>query len=266
MGLGTPILQEIAEKLDRAEATLVPIEPPSENYPGMEMRDAYQIQWINASRAVRAQRLLLGYKVGLTSLEAQKHFKVFEPDYGHLFDHMVISEEKPIDLSRLIQPKIEGEIAFVLGKDLKGPGISVAEAMRAIDHVTASFEIIDSRIRDWKISALDTIADNGSSALYMLSGKKNKLDNLDLPHLGMALCRNNEVQVTACGAAVMGNPLNAVVFLANQLALHDRGLLAGEVILSGSLGGMIPMKEGEHYSLEIQGLGRVSTYAERRSK
>jgi 2-keto-4-pentenoate hydratase len=258
MGLTNGQLLEIADKLDKAEATCVPIPPLVESYPGMDEKDAYQIQWMVASRALRAQRHLVGYKIGLTSLEAQKHFNVFEPDYGHLFDSMSVNEESEIYLSKLIQPKIEGEMAFVLGKDLKGPGITPSHVMRAVDYVTTSFEIIDSRIQNWKITAKDTIADNGSSARFILSGQKKRLDDLTLPHLGMALYKNNEVVLTGSGAAVMGNPLNAIAFLANTLAKHDRGLLEGQVILSGSIGGMVTMSDGDHFSVEIQHLGRVT--------
>jgi 2-keto-4-pentenoate hydratase len=258
MALSQNQLLEIADKLDKAEATCVPISPLVETYPGMEEKDAYQIQWMVASRALRAQRHLVGYKIGLTSLEAQKHFKVFEPDYGHLFDSMSVNEESEIYLHKLIQPKIEGEIAFVLGQDLKGPGITPAQVMKAVDYVTTSFEIIDSRIQNWKITAKDTIADNGSSARFVLAGKKTKLDGLALPHLGMALYKNNEVVITGAGSAVMGNPLNAVAFLANLLAQQDRGLLEGQVVLSGSIGGMVSMSPGDHFSVEIQTLGKVS--------
>lgn len=258
MGLSQNQLLEIADKLDRAEATCSPIEPLVETYSGMEEKDAYQIQWMVASRALRAQRRLMGYKIGLTSLEAQKHFKVYEPDYGHLFDSMAINEDSEIDLSKLIQPKIEGEIAFVLGSDLKGPGITTSQVIRAIDYVTTSFEIIDSRIKNWKITAKDTIADNGSSARYVLAGQKTLIEKVSLPHLGMALYKNGEVAITGSGAAVMGNPINAITFLANTLGKHDRALLEGQVILSGSLGGMVSMNSGDYFTVEIQKMGRVT--------
>ncbi len=265
MGLSQNQLLEIVDKLDKAEATCTPIAPLVQSYPAMEEKDAYQIQWMVASRALRAQRRLVGYKIGLTSLEAQKHFNVFEPDYGHLFDSMAISEDSEIDLSKLIQPKIEGEIAFVLGRDLKGPGITPSQVIRAIDYVTTSFEVIDSRIKDWKITAKDTIADNGSSARYILAGQKTPLEKVHLPHLGMALCKNNEVVVTGSGAAVMGNPINAIAFLANTLGKHDRALLEGQVVLSGSIGGMVSMQSGDHFSVEIHKLGRANIRCQRKS-
>lgn len=258
MGLSQNQLLEIVDQLDKAEATCNPIEPLVESYPEIEEKDSYQIQWMVASRALRAQRRLVGYKIGLTSLEAQKHFKVFEPDYGHLFDSMSVPEDSELDLSKLIQPKIEGEIAFVLGRDLKGPGITPSQVLRAIDYVTACFEVIDSRIKNWKITARDTIADNGSSARFILAGQKTKIEKVSLPQLGMALTKNNEVVVTGSGAAVMGNPINAVAFLANMLGKHDRALLEGQVVLSGSIGGMVSMQSGDHFSVEIQKLGRAT--------
>jgi 2-keto-4-pentenoate hydratase len=258
MGLPKNTLYDIAECLHQAEVNRTPIDSLLKKYPEMKEEDSYVVQMIQTGRALRDGRKLMGYKVGLTSREAQKQFQVFEPDFGHLFNDMLLPPDGALNLSTLIQPKIEGEIAFVLGKDLRGPGITLVDVMGAVEYATAAVEIIDSRIKDWKITAVDTIADNGSSALFALSGKQVPLRELDLPSLGMALSRNGEVMVTGSGAACMGNPLNAVVFLANTLAKHDRFLLAGEVILSGSLGPMISMKAGDFYDCEIWKLGRIS--------
>ena len=177
---------------------------------------------------------------------------------------MAVMDEGEISTSDLIQPKIEGEIAFVLGRDLKGPGITVVDAIGAVDYAVAALEIIDSRIKDWKITAVDTISDNGSSARFVLGGIKRPLAGLNLPHLGMCLSKNGEVALTAAGAAVMGNPLNALVFLANELGSQGELLKAGQVVLSGSLGGMIAVRPREFYSCEIASLGRVSVRAEAR--
>lgn len=256
MNHATLELHAIADSLYEAETKRIPIEPLSDKH-NLSLDAAYQVQMMNAARCLKQGKKLVGYKIGLTSLEAQKHFNLTHPDFGHLFDTMVIDGDSELDLNELISPKIEGEIAFVLGRDLQGPGITVAEAIRSVDSVMGAFEIIDSRIRDWKIKASDTIADNGSSARVVLTGKPTSLKHLDLPHVGMALSKNGEVTLTACGAAVMGNPLNALVFLANELGNHGRSLLAGEVILSGSLGGMIAMKPNENYTAEFLKLGRV---------
>lgn len=255
-------IAQIATELREAERTRTPISPLSDRYPDLNVESAYGIQLANAMTQMKHGQRLIGYKVGLTSREAQKHFGVFEPDFGHLFDSMVVAEEGEVDLTKLIQPKIEGEIAFILSRDLKGPGVTVVDVIEAIDCVLPALEIIDSRIKDWKIKASDTIADNGSSALCVLGGKKTKLSDLNLPFLGMALYANGHVMATGAGAAVLGNPLNAVVFLANELGKNDRSLMAGELILSGSVSGMIRMKPKDSYECEFHKLGRVAIRTE----
>jgi len=258
MTLSKTRLHEIAECLSEAEKTRTPIEGLKVTYPDLSEDDAYDIQLVNAARAMKEGNRIVGWKVGLTSREAQRQFKVFNPDFGHLFDSMAVLEDEEISMCSLIQPKIEGEIAFVLGKDLKGPGITIVDVLSAVDYALVSMEIVDSRIRDWKITAIDTIADNGSSARFVTSAVKKKIDGLDLSTVGMALSRNGEIMVTGAGAAVMGNPLSAVVFLANELGRHDRSLRAGEVILSGALSSMLTVSPGETYACEMLGLGRVS--------
>lgn len=258
MSLAKTVLHELAEKLNAAEVSRVPIEPLSKLHPDLTEEEAYAIQWINVARCMREGHRVVGYKAGLTSREAQRQFNVFKPDFGHLFDFMTVLEDTAIDLSELIQPKIEGEVAFVLGKDLKGPGLTLVDVVSAIDYATTAIEIVDSRIRDWKISAVDTIADNGSSSRVVLAGTKHKLDGLNLPHLGMALSKNGEVMVTGAGAAVMGNPLSAVVFLANELAKQDCIMNAGQVILSGSLSSMLSIRPGDSFTCEIAELGKAS--------
>ena len=160
-----------------------------------------------------------------------------------------------MDAKQLIQPKIEGEIAVVLERELVGPGITVADVTRAVGFCQVALEIIDSRIENWDIRAWDTIADNGSSARFVLGTEKRTLDGLKLAHLGMALSVNGEVVITASGAAVLGNPLHSVAFLANKLANVGKGIAAGSVVLTGSLGGMIPLKPAHYYACEIAELG-----------
>jgi len=258
VNLSTQELHSIAEELHEAERRRVPVESLTARFPTFDEESAYMVQNMNAARGTREGKRLVGYKVGLTSREAQRHFKVFKPDFGHLFDSMAVLEESQIAPDTLIQPKIEGEIAFLLGRDLQGPGITVADAARAVDGVMVCLEIIDSRIRDWKIAAPDTIADNGSSALFVLSGSPRLLSGLDLTTTGMAFSCNGEVMVTGAASAVMGNPLSALVFLANELGKHQKGLLAGEVVLSGSPAGMLPARAENYYSCEMLGLGRVA--------
>lgn len=256
-------LQAIAEELFTAEKECKAITPLSERYPSLTLKEAYAIQTINAEKRLKNGERLLGYKIGLTSKAAQKHFGVNEPDFGHLFHTMQIENDAEIELSTLLQAKIEGEIAFVMGKDLPKDKVTLAQVMEATDYVTCSFEIIDSRIKDWKIKCVDTIADNGSSARFILSSQKTLLKDVDLPFVGMALSRNNEVEITGSGAAVLGNPLNAVVFLAQELAAHGKQIKAGDIILSGSLSGMFEMKAEDHFKCEMWKLGTVSTRVKR---
>ncbi|MBI1860119.1 MAG: fumarylacetoacetate hydrolase family protein [Deltaproteobacteria bacterium] len=255
--MSTTDLGALAESLRSAQELRSPIAPLTTAHPQMTEEDAYEIQWMNAANALRSGHRVVGYKIGLTSREAQKHFQVFKPDYGHLFEEMAVGCGGATPREKLIQPKIEGEIAFVLGRDLQGPGVTAADVLRSIDFVVGSLEIIDSRIENWKIKAADTIADNGSSALFVLGPQRRSIQGLDLATIGMALSQNGEVMVTASGAAVMGNPVNAVVVLANELGTRNIGLRAGQVILSGSLGGMITVAKGDSYTAEFLSLGRV---------
>ncbi len=256
--LTTAELSQIAERLRVAESTRSPIAPLTSTWPHIQEHDAYEIQRINAAAQLKQGHRVTGYKIGLTSKEAQRHFQVFKPDYGHLFEQMIVLDSGELEQATLIQPKIEGEIAFVLGRDLQGPGVTITDVISAIDFVCGALEIIDSRIENWKIKACDTIADNGSSARYVLGSKKILLSGLDLSTLGMALSKNGEIGVTASGAAVMGNPLNAVVVAANELGTHNLGLRSGHVVLSGSLGGMLTTQAGDTFCAEFLELGRVN--------
>lgn len=251
-------LQNLAEQLQRAETERVAVEPFSARFPELNVDVSRDIQLINVARRLREGERIVGYKLGLTSREAQAHFKVFQPDFGHLFETMSVEEEGVLELKSLIRPKIEAEIAFVMGKDLRGPGVTVADAAVSVDCALASLEIIDSRFKDWKVTAADLIADNAASSRFVLGSVPRKITDLDLTSIGMALSCNGEVMVTASGAAVMGSPLNAIVFLANQLGKSGRGLQAGDIVLSGSLGGMLNITATASYTAEFQGLGRVS--------
>lgn len=251
-------IAQIADKLRSAGETRTPVPPLTEQFPDLTEDDAYKVQWANAAARLKHGHRVVGFKIGLTSREAQKHFQVFKPDFGHLFEDMAVADGGEILLDDLIQPKVEGEIAFVLGRDLQGPGLTIVDALCAVDFVCAALEIIDSRIRDWKIRAPDTIADNGSSARFVLGSRRVPFFDLDLATIGMNLSCHNEVMITAAGAAVMGNPLNALVFLANELATHSLGLRAGQVVLSGSLGGMLNVNRNEYFSADFLRLGRVA--------
>lgn len=249
--------EEYSKKLWEAEVKHAPISSFSEDFGG-DLLEAYKIQDLVAQGRLKAGEKLVGYKIGLTSLQAQKHFGISHPDFGHLFETMQLKNGSACPLEKLIAPKVEAEIAFILGKDLKGPGVTAQTVAEAVESVVGALEIIDSRFENWKINAFDTIADNGSSCRFVLGEKRVNLKELDLPFVGMALSKGEEVQLTACGAAVMGNPLEALAFLANELSKHGKELKKGHVVLSGSLGGMLSMEKGAHYSAELLGLGKVS--------
>lgn len=248
----------IAEDLYRAEINKTPISPLTETYPGMTVAQAYPVQLEGiAIRSERDSRRGVGKKIGLTSLAMQKLFGVHEPDYGHLLDHMLVREGEAIETRDLIMPKVEGEIAFVLRRSLNGPGITLADVLRATEGVMASIEIIDSRIRDWKIKLPDTIADNASSARFVVGSRLVPLKRLDLRLLGMVLEKNGEVVSTAAGAAVLGHPAASVAWLSNKLGEFGIALKEGEIILSGALTAAVEARAGDSFLVSFQGLGTV---------
>lgn len=256
--MNTNIRSTIAEELETARVSRISVEPITARYPELTVEDAYAIQQLQTERRLAAGGKLLGKKVGLTSKPVQEMFGVRQPDFGSLFTDMAAANRGVISLDTLIEPKIEGEIAFVLKRDLRGPGLTAADVLRATEGVMACFEVVDSRIQNWKIGIVDTISDNASSAMFVLGTSLASLDGLDLELCGMALERNGEVVVTGAGAAALGSPVNAVAWLANKLGEFGVPLLAGEVILSGALGAMVPVARGDRFRVAIGGIGSCS--------
>lgn len=183
---------------------------------------------------------------------------VGQPDFGQLTDRMVVNQGDAVDMSTLIQPKAEGEIAFVLKHDLAGPGVTVADVLRATEGVMACFEIVDSRVRNWQIKIQDTVADNASCGVFMLGDRLVDPRQLDLYTTGMVLEKNGQVVGTGAGAATMGSPAIAVAWLANTLGELGMSLKAGEVILSGALSAMVPVVAGDNLRVSIAGIGGCS--------
>ena len=251
------IISQIADKLLEAHRLQRPCAPVRELMPGGGVEDAYVVQEINTARRLAAGRRLLGRKIGLTSLAVQKQLGVDQPDYGMLFDDMAVPDGWEVARERLIQPRVEAEIAFVLGRDLADERLTVADILRAVDFALPAIEIVDSRIADWKIGILDTIADNASSGLYVLGACPRKLDGLDLRQCGMVMERAGEQVSIGTGAACLGDPLSAVLWLAKTMAGAGRPLQAGDTILSGALGPMVSVKGGEVFEARISGLGSV---------
>ncbi len=252
------MITRLGDELYQALLTRTAISPLTERVAGVTIEDAYFVQQHMLARRLEAGERVIGKKIGVTSQAVMNMLGVHQPDFGYLLDGMVYGDGAAIPAETLIQPKAEGEIAFVLKHDLTGPGITAADVLRATEGVMACFEIVDSRIKDWKIKIQDTVADNASCGVLVLSDRMVDPRGLDLRTCGMVLEKNGEVVVTGAGAATMNSPVNAVVWLANTLGRLGIGLKAGEVILSGALGAMVPVRAGDNLRVAINGLGGCS--------
>ena len=248
-------IHHYGDELHAALAARTPVAPLTERAPDITIDDAYRIQLRMLSHRLAAGERVIGKKIGVTSKVVMDMLNVDQPDFGHLLSGMVASEGEPIPVSSLIAPKAEAEVAFVLKRDLVGPGVTALDVLRATDFVVPCFEIVDSRIRDWKIRIQDTIADNASCGLLVLGGTRRDPRELDLALAGMVLEKNGEIVSTSTGAAVQGSPLNAVAWLANTLGALGIPLAAGEVILSGSQSPLVPVAAGDSFLCSVGGLG-----------
>jgi 2-oxopent-4-enoate/cis-2-oxohex-4-enoate hydratase len=234
------------------------VDPLTNRHPDITIEDAYGIQQRLNARRVEAGETIIGKKIGVTSKAVMNMLGVYQPDFGMLTDGMVYNEGQAIPANTLIQPKAEGEIAFILKRDLIGPGVSAADVIAATEGVMACFEIVDSRIRDWKIKIQDTVADNASCGVFVLGDRVVSPLDVDLNTCGMVLEKNGEIVATGAGAAALGAPANAVAWLANTLGALGIPLKAGEVILSGSLAIMVPVVAGDSLRVTIGGIGGCS--------
>ncbi|KYH32244.1 2-keto-4-pentenoate hydratase [Neomoorella mulderi] len=248
----------IATELLAAEASCRPIEPLTATYPDLTVEDAYRIQLAGIEIKKARGSKVIGKKIGLTSKAMQQLLGVNEPDYGHLLDNMLLLEGEPCRREELLLPRVEGELAFILKDTLKGPGVTIADVFRATEGIMPAFEIVDSRIRDWKIKLPDTIADNASSARLVLGSRMVPIKDLDLRLIGMVLEKNGEVVSSGAGAAVWGHPAAAVAWLANKLAAFDIALEAGEIILSGAVTAAENASAGDVFTVSFYGLGSLS--------
>jgi 2-keto-4-pentenoate hydratase len=234
------------------------IPPLRETFRGLDPAGAYAIQKINTERRLAEGRRIVGRKIGLTARAVQAQLGVDQPDFGVLFDDMGYGDGEPVPASVLQQPKIEAEIAFVIGRDIDVAAPGTVDVMRSIEYALPAMEIVGSRIAAWNIKFVDTVADNASSAAYVLGGTPRKLSEFDLRMCGMAMTLRGEPVSTGAGVACLGNPLNAVLWLARTMARLGSPLRAGDLVLSGALGPMVPVKPGDIFETRINGLGSVT--------
>lgn len=252
-------LSELASQLEIAEAACSPVAPLTEQAPGITVADAYRIQQINVKHRVGNGAVIRGHKIGLTSVAMQQQLDVDEPDFGVLFDEMLVEEGDPISIVDLVEPRVEAEIAFVMGSDLQGPGVSTVDALRAVAGALPAIEVIDSRIANWRIKLPDTIADNASCARVVCGGRLTPVDNLELRTIGMVVTVDGEVVATGAGAAVLGNPIRCVAWLANTLGGLGTCLKAGDLVLAGALHASLPVDVGTTVRADFAELGSVTT-------
>jgi 2-keto-4-pentenoate hydratase len=249
---------EIAEVLRTAEEKREPVPPLVDTYPGLDADDAYEIQLVNIRRRVQDTATpVVGHKVGLSSKAMQQMMGVGEPDYGHLLEDMRLEERTPVRASRYCYPRVEVEVGFVLGEDLPGAGCTEQEVVDATAAVVPSIELIDSRIRDWKIGLPDTIADNASSAGFCLGQSRLAPDEVDLKAIGAVLVRNGEQVAEGRSDAVLGDPVIAVAWLARKVADFGVRLRAGNVILPGSCTRAVDARPGDEFKATFSHAGAV---------
>jgi len=258
MALSSDTIRRYGDELYDSLISRVPVEPLTNREPDITIDDAYQIQLRMIQRRLDAGEVVVGKKIGVTSKVVMDMLGVNQPDFGHLLSGMVFNEGEPIEVAKMIAPKAEAEVAFILARDLNGPGVTAADVLRATDFVVPCFEIVHSRIRDWKIKIQDTVADNASCGVLTLGGTRRSPRDLDLALAGMVLEKNGEIISTSAGAAVQGSPVNAVAWLANTLGRLGITLKAGDIILSGSQSPLVPVKAGDSLQCAVGGLGSTS--------
>lgn len=250
-------IREAADRLHAAATSGTPTAPIRDLLAAGDVEAAYAVQKINTERALASGRRLVGRKIGLTSLAVQRQLGVDQPDYGMLFADMARPEAIDIAFADTLQPKAEAEIAFVLGRDLDGDQLTVADLFRTIDYAVPAIEIVGSRVAAWDIRITDTIADNASSGLYVLGSRPVRIGDFDMRMCGMVMEKAGEPVSVGAGAACMGSPLNATLWLAQVMARAGFPMRAGDTILSGALGPMVAVQPGDVFDVRIEGLGSV---------
>jgi 2-keto-4-pentenoate hydratase len=255
--LSSAIRAELAAVLADAERSRVPTTPLTAAHPDIDVVDAYEIQLINIRARLDDGARVIGHKVGLSSEAMQKMMGVDEPDYGHLLADMEVFEDVPVDTSRFLFPRVEVEVGFILADDLPGAGCTEDDVLAATAAFAPSIELIDTRIRDWKIALCDTIADNASSAGWVLGPQRVSPKDIDIKTIDAVLTRNGEVVAEGRSDAVLGNPVTAVAWLARKVDSFGVRLKAGDIVLPGSCTRAIDARPGDEFVADFAGLGSV---------
>ncbi len=260
MALSDSRIIALGDELFAALRSRSVLEPLTNREAGIDIEDAYRISLQFLKRREADGERVIGKKIGVTSKPVQDMLGVHQPDFGFLTDRMHVANGSTASIagSGMIQPRAEGEIAFVLKKDLRGPGITEEQVLDATEYVSPCFEIVDSRIRDWKIKIQDTVADNASCGIFVMGDARIDPRALDLAAVTMEIHKNGQHVASGIGAAVQGHPATAVAWLANTLGRYGIPFLAGEVILSGSLAPLLPASPGDRFEMMLAGIGTAS--------
>jgi 2-keto-4-pentenoate hydratase len=253
----TSAIEQAAKRLRTAGEDRVPCAPVRDALPAATIEDAYAIQAANTAHWEARGRVVVGAKIGLTAKAVQAQLGVDQPDFGVIFADMAVLDGDVIAPGRLLQPKVEAEVAFVMARTPDAARLTTAELIGSVAYALPAIEIVDSRIADWNIRIVDTVADNASSGLFVLGTTPVPLADLDLRLCGMVLEKNGEPASFGAGAACLGNPLHALGWLAARMAEVGRPLVKGDVILSGALGPMVAVVPGDSVEAQIEGLGSV---------
>ena len=255
--LTVQVRDELAADLAEAERSRVAIAPLTTGNPDIDVVDAYEIQLINIRQRVAEGARVVGHKVGLSSKAMQEMMGVDEPDYGHLLDEMQVFEDRPVPAGKYLYPRVEVEVGFVLADDLPGEGCTEDDVLAATAAFAPAIELIDTRIKDWKIKLCDTIADNASSAGWVLGEARVSPKDIDIQNIDAVLTRNGEVVAKGRSDAVLGNPVTAVAWLARKVDSFGVRLKAGDIVLPGSCTKAIDARPGDDFVADFDGLGSV---------
>lgn len=256
-GDSPPDFDSISRRLRTAERDRTAIAPIRDELPPGDVDAAYAVQAITTAAALAEGRRLVGRKIGLTSAVVQAQLGVDQPDFGSLFADMAFADCEAVPLDRVLQPRVEAEIALVLRHDINTVEPTVVDLIRAVDHALPAIEVVGSRIADWDITITDTIADNASAGLFVLGTRPAGLADFDHRLCGMAMEVDGEQASLGAGAACLGNPLNAALWLVRRLRSTGEEVRAGDVILTGALGPMVPVRAGQTVEARIEGVGTV---------